>query len=385
MLNQELIQKEFGFLGDVIYMDVSKVSLPPMRVQNAWKEYIDGYVKEYCLNYDTYFQEKLDMAKRELAKLMDVGPEEIAFTHSVSDSMTLLANSFPFAEGDNVIITSEEHASNAVPWLALKRFGVKTKIVESKGGFVEADDIIAAMDERTRLVSTASVFFCSGYTVDIKKIGAECKKRGIVYCVDATQSMGLMKMRPKEWGIDYIGGGGHKALRGTKSIGYAYCSNELAERLTPHTGSLQGVLNAGRPCVLKDFDEIKWHPGAGRLESGNYPFALIEAIGLGVSLINELGIENIEAQIRHLEAFLREKIADLPLRVVTPPEKNRSGMLFIYYPEGADPEEVRKILWENKVRATVRYDYIRMTVDYYNTEEQMEVVAKALREISELK
>ena len=50
MLNQELIQKEFGFLGDVIYMDVSKVSLPPMRVQNAWKEYIDGYVKEYCLN-----------------------------------------------------------------------------------------------------------------------------------------------------------------------------------------------------------------------------------------------------------------------------------------------------------------------------------------------
>ena len=68
MLNQELIQKEFGFLGDVIYMDVSKVSLPPMRVQNAWKEYIDGYVKEYCLNYDTYYQENLDMAKRELAK-----------------------------------------------------------------------------------------------------------------------------------------------------------------------------------------------------------------------------------------------------------------------------------------------------------------------------
>lgn len=384
MLNQTLIQKEYEFLADVIYLDTSLVSMPPLRVQKAWKEYIEGYVSTYCRNYGTYFPNKLERARKEMAKLLQVEPEEIAFTHSTSDSMTLLANSFPFREGDNVIITSQEHASNAVPWLGLKRLGVEVKIVAGRDGFVEDEDMLAAADERTRIISVASVFFCSGYAIDLKKIGAECQKKGIILAVDGTQSMGRLKMAPKELGIDFVAGGGHKGLLGTKSVGYAYCSSELAKQLRPYTGSLQGAVNAGRPFALHDYEEIEWCNGAGRLESGNYPYALIEAVGNGVSLINELGIDNIEASVRGMEAQLREKIAGLPLKVLTPPIENRSGMLFIYYPEKADPEQVRKILWEHRVRATVRYDYIRMTLDFYNTPEQMDEVAKTLQEIAAL-
>lgn len=384
MLNRDLVQKEYAFLGDVIYLDTSKVSMPPLRVQKVWRDFIDGYVQEYCLNYNTYFPEKLDRARREMALLLQVGPEEIAFTHSTSDSMTLLANSFPFRRGDNVIISSEEHASNAIPWLGLKRLGVEVKVVPSKEGFVDADDVLEQIDARTRIVSTASVFFCSGYAMDIQKIGAECKKRGIIYAVDGTQSMGLLKMRPREWGIDYVAGGGHKGLLGTKSIGYAYCSNELADQLKPYTGSLQNAVNAGRPCQLKDYDEIRWCHGAGRIEAGNYPFGLIEAVGTGVSLINELGIENIEAEIRRMEEDLRQRLAKLPLKMLNPPAERRSGMFLIYYPEKADPQQVREILWAHRVRATVRYDYIRMTLDFYNSLEQMERVAQALEEIAAL-
>ena len=385
MLNQNLIQKEYDFLNDVIYLDTSLVSMPPMRVQKAWKEYIDGYVNTYCLNYGTYFPEKLETARKEMAALLQADPREIAFTHSTSDSMTLLANSFPFEKGDNVIITSQEHASNAVPWLGLKRFGVEVRIVPGRDGFVTAEDVLAAADERTRLISTASVYFCSGYAADIRKIGAECREKGIVFAVDGTQSVGRLKMLPREWGIDFVAGGGHKGLLGTKSVGYAYCSSELASRLRPYTGSLQGVVNAGRPFALHDYDEIEWHSGAGRLESGNYPYALIEAAGGGASLINELGIDNIEEAVRAMEARLRGRIAELPLRVLTPPVENQSGMIFVYYPEKADPEQVRKILWAHRIRATVRYDYIRMTLDFYNSLEQMDEVAEALYEIADLR
>ena len=384
MLDRKLIQKEYGFLGEVVYLDTSKVSIPPLRVQKAWKKYIEGYSSVYCLNYETYFPEKLEKAKKELAKLLRVDSEEIAFTHSASDSITTLANSFPFCEGDNVVITAEEHPSNVIPWLGLKRFGVKVKVVPGRDGFVEADDVIAAIDEHTRIVSTSSVFFCSGYAMDIRKVGDACKKADIVYALDATQSMGLLELRPREWGIDYVVGGGHKGLLGTKSVGYAYCSRALLGRLRPYTGSLQSATNVGRPCRLKDYDEIEWCRSAECLESGNYPFGMIEALGNGVSLINELGIGNIEAEIRKMEGLLRDRLKDLPLKVITPPKENRSGMLFVYYPEKADPERVREVLWKNGIRATVRYDYIRMTLDFYNTPEQMDRVTNTLYEIASL-
>ncbi len=85
-----------------------------------------------------------------------------------------------------------------------------------------------------------------------------------------------------------------------------------------------------------------------------------------------------------MEELLRSRIADLPLKVVTPPEENRSGLLFIYHPEKADPKAVEQVLLDYKVRATVRQGYIRMGLHFYNSAEQMERVAKALHEIAKL-
>ena len=384
MINQKLIDEEYSFLGDMVFIDNSTVCLPPIRVQKAWKDYIEGYVKTYDLEYPDYFSRKLKMAREEFAKLFGVTPEEIAFTHSASDSITMLANSFPFEKGDNVIISSEEHASNAVPWFGLDRLGVEIRVAEGKEHFVDVNDLLALADEHTRIIATASLYFCSGYAIDLKRLGAECMQRGIVTVIDGTQSAGRMVIKPKELGIDFIAGGGHKGLLGTKSVGFAYCSKELLSKLHPYTGSLQGVVNAGRPCTLKSYAEIQWRDTAEKLESGNYPYGTIEAAGVGVSLINELGIENIEQRIHETEAALREKIAELPLKVLTPPVENRAGMIFVYFPETASPDKVREILLRHKVRAIVRFDYIRMGLHFMNTPEQMDQVASALLEISKL-
>lgn len=384
MMNQKLIDEEFAFLGDMVFADTSTVSLPPVRVQNAWRGYIDGYVRTFNLEYPAYFTKKLDMAREELAKLFGVSPEEIAFTHSVSDSMTFLANSFPFAAGDNVVISSEEHASNAVPWFGLERLGVRIRVVESRDRFVRVEDLMEAADERTRMISTSSIYFCTGYAIDLARLGAECGKRGILLAVDATQSVGRMLIKPREWGIAYLAGDAHKGLLATKSVGFSYCSRGLLARLRPYTGSLQGTVNAGRPCCLKNYGEIRWKNTAEIFESGNYPYAAIEAVGMGAGLINELGVGNVERRIRETEAALREKLRQIPLKVITPPAENRGGIVFVYFPEGADPARVRDILLKHKVLARVRYDYIRISLHMMNTPEQMERVARALSEIAAL-
>ena len=196
MLNQKLIQKEYGFLNDVTYLDVSLTAIPPMRVRRAWQKFIEGYVTTYGANASTYFPDILAKARKELAVLMKVDPSEIAFTHGTGDGMTKLANSFPFKKGDNVVITEEEHASNAIPWLGIEQRGVEIRFAKSVDGAVPIANIVALMDERTRIVSTASTYFCSGYAIDLKQLGAVCKKNGVILAIDAIQSMGRLAMRP---------------------------------------------------------------------------------------------------------------------------------------------------------------------------------------------
>ena len=212
----------------------------------------------------------------------------------------------------------------------------------------------------------------------------ECHKRGIILAIDAIQSMGRLTMRPRQWHISYVAGGAHKGCLGTKGGGYVYCAKELSQILKPYTGSLQSLTNGGRPFPLRHYDQIQWQPDASRLEGGMYSFGIIESLANGVSLINELGIENVEAHIHAMENYLRGKLADLPLKVLDIPEKNRSGLLFIWYPEGADPKAVEQVLLDHKVRATVRQGYIRMGLHFYNTQEQMDRVSQALHEIAKL-
>ena len=384
MLNQSLIQREYGYLGDIAYLDISLTAMPPERVRQAWREFIEGYVSVYGVNAAEYFPAVLTRGRRELAALMEVEPTEIAFTHGTADGMTKLANAFPFEKGDNVVITEEEHASNAIPWLGIEHKGVEIRFAASEEGVVHIKNIVALMDGRTRIVSTASTYFCSGYAINLKELGAECKKRGIFLAVDAIQSMGRLKMRPKEWNVSYVAGGAHKGCLGTKGTGYVYCDKALTAILKPHTGSLQSLTNGGRPFPLRHYEEIHWNEDASRLEGGMYTYGVIESLAGGVSLINELGIKNIEAHIHEMEAFLRNRITHLPLKIVTPPQENRSGILFIYHPESADPKKVEQVLLKHRIRATVRQGYIRMGIHFYNTKEHMERMAEALKEIAAL-
>lgn len=384
MLNQALIDQEYGFLKDVAYLDISLTALPPMRVQTAWKKFLDGYIETYGVNAPTYFPDILTKARKELAQLLLVEPSEIAFTHGTGDGMTKLANSYPFQPGDNVIITVEEHASNAIPWLGIEKLGVEIRFAPSQDGCVKIEDIEALMDDRTRIVSTASTYFCSGYAIDLKELGEACRRHNVILAVDGIQSMGRLKMRPREWNISYVAGGTHKGMLGTKGAGYVYCSKELSAILKPYSGSLQSLTNGGRPFPLRHYDEIQWQPDASRLEFGMYTFGVIETLANGVSLINELGIENVDAHIHEMEELLRSLIVDLPLKVVEPPKGNRSGLLFIYYPEHASAQQIEQVLLDHKVRATVRQGYIRMGLHFYNSAAQMEQVAQALKEVAAL-
>ncbi|MDR1885051.1 MAG: aminotransferase class V-fold PLP-dependent enzyme [Synergistaceae bacterium] len=386
-LNEELIREEYGFLGDAIFLDVSFVVMPPRRVQEAYGAFMGGYVENFGRDIIARSWRIIDEARPKIARLLNArNPGEIAFVKNTCEGISILAGGYPFREGDEILIADQEHQSNLYPWINQRGRGVVLNVVKSsEDGSIRIEDMISAMNDRTRVLAVSSAQFSTGFAVDLRRLGEECRRRGIVFSVDGIQTLGRIEIDVREMNIDYLAAGGNKGLLGTLGAGTVYCSDRIAGKITPPYAAHQSVENhVTPPALTTDFERLNWHPNARRLESGNQSYNCILAISKGVDLILELGIKNIEAHIRRLEAYLREKIRGLGLRIVEPKNPaNWSGIVCVYYPEAFE-EDVRGILEERKIYATMRGGYLRFGIDFYNTLEQMDVLQAALAHIARL-
>ena len=386
MLNWELLGKEYPKLNEAAYLNSSAVSLAPKRVSEAVNAYLGTLEADFCHSFNAYHDRIEKEAREELAKLIQCSPDEIAFTKNTCDGITLFANAYPFRVGDNVIITNQEYPSNFYPWLALERKGVAVKVAEFHDGTLYPEDVLALCDENTKIVSLSTVFFCNGFKFDVKTLGGELHKRGILLVADSIQGLGRLKVIPKEMNIDVLSNGGHKCLLGMKGAGFLYCDKRLIRNLIPHTACRQSLTKWHRPPLERHYNELPWKEGAQIFESGNPNYIGIMAMGKGVSLINELGIGAIEEHVLVLEKYLREKIAHLPLKINHPPREGQySGIVFVTLPETVDVEEADRIMIKRNVYATVREGYIRICIHCMNTEKHMDMATAALEEIAAVK
>ena len=387
MLNLDLIQKEYGFMGDTVFLNVSQVVVPPKRVQDAYRKFMDDYVSNFGIDIVSRAWDIVNNTRPKLQKLINAKEShEIAFVKNTAEGISILANGIKYNEGDNIVIADQEHQSILFPWIAAhERYGVELKVVKSIGKDVDVDGLIAAIDEHTRVVAVSSVQFSTGFRADLKKLGAACKEKGVIFCVDGIQALGRLKIDVQEMNIDWLAAGGNKGLLATLGAGFVYCSDRIVKDIIPcYAGYQSTVSHVSPPSITTEFDHLEWYPHARRFESGNLSYNCIEAISNGVDLVLELGIENIESHIKMLEKHLRSLISDLKLTVVQAEnEKDWGGVVCVYYPPEKE-NEVVKILENHKIVGTMRGGYIRFGLNFYNTMEQMEIVSKALHEIDNL-
>ena len=387
MLNLDLIQKEYGFMGDTVFLNVSQVVVPPKRVQDAYRKFMDDYVANFGIDIVSRAWDIVNNTRPKLQKLINAKEShEIAFVKNTAEGISILANGIKYNEGDNIVIADQEHQSILFPWIAAhERYGIELKVVKSIGKDVDVDGLIAAIDEHTRVVAVSSVQFSTGFRADLKKLGAACKEKGVIFCVDGIQALGRLKIDVQECNIDWLAAGGNKGLLATLGAGFVYCSDRIVKDIIPcYAGYQSTVSHVSPPSITTEFDHLEWYPHARRFESGNLSYNCIEAISNGVDLVLELGIENIESHIKMLEKHLRSLISDLKLTVVQAKDENNwGGVVCVYYPPEKE-NEVVKILENHKIVGTMRGGYIRFGLNFYNTMEQMEIVSKALHEIDNL-
>ena len=384
MLNQKLIDEEYGFLGDAIFLNVSQVVMPPKRVQDAYRRFMDDYVSNFGMDVVSRAWDIVNNTRPKLQKLIGAkDAHEIAFVKNTAEGISILANGLTYHEGDNIVIADQEHQSVLFPWIAVhERHGVELKVVKSIDGEIPTEDMISAIDEHTRVLMVSAVQFSTGFLSDLKRLGQACKKKGVIFAVDGIQALGRLELDVQDCHIDWLAAGSNKGLLGTLGAGFVYCSDRIVKDIIPcYAGYQSTVSHVAPPSVTTEFDHLEWYPHARRFESGNLSYNCIEAISNGVDLILELGVENIDAHVRKLEKYLREKIADLSLPVVQAKDpKHWGGVICVYYPAEHEDEVVR-ILQKHQIYCTMRGGYIRFGLEFYNTMEQMDIVSDALHEI----
>jgi selenocysteine lyase/cysteine desulfurase len=311
------LAQEFPLAPELIYLNHAAVAPWPRRTTRAVQAFAEANAVRGAADYGAWLEVERELRAR-CARLLNAAPDDIAFAKNTSEALSFVAHGFPWRPGDSVVIGDEEFPSNRIVWESLAPRGVAVRAVRLRAEAEPEQALLAAADGSTRLLSISSVQYASGLRLDLARLGTECRRRGIAFCVDAIQGLGVFAHDVQAMHVDFLMADAHKWLLGPEGIAPFYCAPAWRERLTLHEYGWHMVEHAG------DFERRDWTPARSsrRFECGSPNMLGIHALHASLGLLLEVGIETIErrvlARAEHLfDALAREPDLE-PLTVRAP-------------------------------------------------------------------
>lgn len=370
-----LTADEFPGAAQSTYLSSCTRGLLPMSARRA----VDAHLDDLALGRTdkSALFDLIEETRRLFAALINATPGEIAMTKNVSEGLNILAASLDWQAGDNVVVTLDlEHPNNVYPWLNQEaRHGIKVRAIPDRDGHIDIEAMIAAMDDRTRLVTLPTVTFSPGFRSDVRHLGEICRKRGVFLLVDAVQSVGVLHTDVNALGVDGLATSTQKGLCGLYGMGFLYCRNAWAERITPVYLARFGVdLGEGAHEAAMGATNYRLMAGAKRFDVGNYNYPAAAACLESMKILTSVGTKRIEAHVTQLSHRLVTELLDLGLPVAGgEPGPHLGSIVCIGKPGGGhdstdDPEieDLSKHLFENGVIHTIRRGMIRFALHVYN-------------------
>ncbi len=314
-------------------------------------------------------------ARGSAAELLEVHPDHVAFVKNTSEGVSFVAEGFPWKAGDAVVVPEGEFPSNVYPWMNLARRGVRVIRVPERGGRLDMDDYRRAVSQRrVRLLAVSAVEYGTGFRNDLAALGELCRKRGVLFFVDAIQALGCIPLAPERLGIHALAADGHKWLCGPEGIGLLYLSREALERLHPVEVGWNSVQD---PMA---FDRIRFElrPDAARFEAGSPSTVAVHGLGAALELLLEVGIARVWARVQELWGGLIEGLRERSYSVASPlAPRERSGIL-TFVPRRKAPTDLAAGFHVEGVFVAARGPGVRVSPHFYNTTEDLERFFAAL-------
>ncbi|MGV6873481.1 aminotransferase class V-fold PLP-dependent enzyme [Pseudochelatococcus sp. B33] len=368
------LREEFPGADQWRYFDVAARGLLPRSARRAIDADLDARMNDGGDKAEMF--RTVERVRDRFARLIGADADDIAITKNISEGLNIVAVGYPWSAGDNVVVCAErEHPNNVYVWLYLARTrGIRVKLVESVEGRIPTDAVLAAIDDRTRIVAASTVTFMPGLRTDLDTIGEACRRRGVLLLADAAQSAGILKIDVRRTAVDAIACSTQKGLLSLYGMGLLYVRREWTERIAPTYLARFGVdLGDAHEADLGSPD-FQFMPGARRYDLGNYNFTAARGLDASLMLLEAVGTEAIENYVVSLSRRLAEGLRGAGFAIAGDPAAADFASIVTVYDDGDTLASLSQFLKSNKVKFSERRGAIRLSCHLYNSTDDVDDV-----------
>jgi cysteine desulfurase / selenocysteine lyase len=367
---------EFPLIPGLIHLNHASVAPWPQRAYTAVERFAAENLHQGSRGYPQWLATEHQL-RQALARLLNApSADDIALLKSTSEGLSLVAHGLPWRAGESVVSFAEEFPSNRVVWESLRDQGVNLRCASIQAADPE-QAAMALCDASTRLLAVSSVQYSNGLRLQLERLGEFCRARGILLCVDAIQSLGALRFDVQACGADFVAADGHKWLLGPEGLAVFYCRAECRPRLRLHQYGWHMLADAG------DFERRDWTPAAtaARFECGSSNLLGVHALSASLSLLEQIGIPEIERAILDNALYISDKARDAGYRVVSRGEPERRSGIVTFSVPARDPAVLHQALTQRGVLCAPRGGGIRFSPHFYTSRENIDSAFAVLDDI----
>jgi len=363
---------------DTPYLNHAAVGPWPRVTAEAVQAFADENMRHGSANYFKWLEREQEL--REMLARLSGAPsaDDIALLKNTTECISAVAWGLDWQPGDNVVLPAGEFPSNRLPWLAQSARGVTAREVDIRAAEDAEGALIDAMDSDTRLLTVSSVQWADGFRLDLERLGAACRERGVLFFVDAIQQLGALPIDVEACQADFLAADAHKWLLAPEGIAVFFCREEVRPRLQ--------LLQQGWHMVDRfwDFDRTEWPVSktALRFEAGTPNSTGQAALHASAGLLLEFGIDRVSAAIlNNTDRLMTElpRIDGICLHSRTEPAR-RSGIVSFRH-DSIAPATLYQGLKDRGISCALREGNVRVSPHFYQGERELSVFLESLAHI----
>ncbi len=273
-----------------------------------------------------------------LSPLLGASPDSLALTASTTVNLHALLASFYRPAGNRTRILStaldfpsDQHAlSSQIAWRGLDPARELIRVQPRADRMIAEDDLIAAMDASVALALLPGVLFQTGQLLDMEKLAAAAKARGVILGLDLAHSIGAVPHALESWGVDFAVWCNYKYLNGGPGAtgGLFVHPRHSPAAVGGRAPALQGWWGSDKTVQFDMAPDFFPAPGAGAWQLGTPNLFSLAPLAGALELFEQAGIERLRKKSLALTDYLFELIgalAPLGYGCVTPREPARRG------------------------------------------------------------
>lgn len=372
------VRRQFPVLEKWTYLNSATFGPLPLCAVEAANGHFRHRDEEACIDFLDWFSDA-DRVRAKAAALIGAEPSDIAFVPSAGAALSWLMQGIDWKPGDQVLTLAHEFPNNLYYPLVWRGRQVEFVEMPLPQDRFSLDDFLALLTARTRLVLLSTVNYSTGLRPPLEQIGAVLRERGILFYVDATQSLGALRLDVGAAAISFLALHGYKWMLSPTGVGFACIPAEVRRWLSPAIYSWRSHQD------WRNVDQL--HHGAPELpeaamryEGGILNFSGIYAMEAVLDLIASLGAEAVEERVLQLAAKTREVL------------RSNGGVLFAdqhpYYESpivtaqfpGVDMSKLAVELKRRRIVVAARRGNLRVSPHFFNNEDDLRQLDEALRD-----